>query len=122
MGDELGIGIGGLGAAARAGDLRIEAAAAEAQRAAGSGRAEEASKAFEELLARMLVKELRRGLPNGFFGGGAGADVYESWLDEHLGAALTRDDSLGLAGMVKAGLELRSEVDVDADTDAGEER
>ena len=63
---------------------------------------EETAKAFESLFARMLVKELRKGLPNGPFGGGAGSDVFEGWFDEHLGDTLVARDGLGLAGMVKA--------------------
>ncbi len=78
--------------------------AGSALRAARSGRDEEAGKAFEELLARMLVRELRRALPEGPFGGGAGADVYEGWFDETLGAALVANDALGLSGMIKTSL------------------
>jgi len=65
----------------------------------------EAGKQFEQLLAGMLVRELRRALPNGFFGQEMGADTYESWLDEHLGRALSESGALGIAGMVKVGLE-----------------
>jgi Rod binding domain-containing protein len=64
-----------------------------------------AGKQFEQLLAGMLVRELRRALPNGFFGQEMGADTYESWLDEHLGRALSESGALGIAGMVKVGLE-----------------
>ena len=60
----------------------------------------EAGKAVESLFARMLVKELRRGLDTGFFEG-PGADIYTAWLDEHLGQTLADRDALGLAGMVK---------------------
>ncbi len=55
-----------------------------------------AAQEFEALFASLLVKELRRGLPQGFFGEGAGADVYSGWLDEHLGAALAEGRGLGL--------------------------
>jgi Rod binding domain-containing protein len=64
----------------------------------------EAAKRFEALLASMLVKELRQTLPEGFFGGGAGADIYAGWLDTHLSEALAESDALGIAGMVKAEL------------------
>lgn len=73
----------------------------EALASAESGRPDEAAKSFEELFARQLVRELRRGLPEGFFGKGVGADAFESWLDEHLGAQLARDGALGIAGMLK---------------------
>lgn len=78
--------------------------AGAALRAAEAGRDEEAAHAFEEIFARIFVRELRRGLPEGVFGGGAGSDVYEGWFDEHLGAALVQRDALGLAGVVKSGI------------------
>ena len=56
----------------------------------------EAARQFEKLFASLLVKELRRGLPEGFFGQGPGADVYEGWLDEHVGGALAEGGGLGL--------------------------
>ena len=61
--------------------------------------------ALASLFATLLVKELRRALPNGFFGKGVGSDTFEGWLDEHLGQALADSDSLGLAGEIKVGLE-----------------
>jgi len=73
----------------------------EARRAAEEGRDEEAAKSFESVFARLLVREMRRALPEGLFGGGSGADVYEGWFDEHLGEALVERDALGLAGMIK---------------------
>ena len=61
-------------------------------------------KRFEALLATQLVKEMRRSLDEGFFGGGPGSDVFEGWLDEHLGEALTRGRGLGLADAVARNL------------------
>lgn len=61
---------------------------------------EAAGKKFEELLATLLVKELRRELPEGFFGQGAGSDIFEGWLDEHLGAELARGGKLGIGKIV----------------------
>lgn len=70
--------------------------------------AEEAGRRMEALFATMLVKELRRALPNqGFFGTGPGADTYNGWFDEHLGEILARDAALGLAGQVKVALDRR---------------
>ena len=63
-----------------------------------------AAKEFEKLLATILVKELRRGLPGGFFGDGPGRDVYEGWMDEHLGSALTEGEGLGLRVALERGL------------------
>lgn len=59
---------------------------------------------FEELLATQLVREMRRSLSDGFFGGGAGADIFEGWLDQHLGAEIARRGTLGLANSIEASL------------------
>ncbi|MEW6073609.1 MAG: hypothetical protein AB1726_13580 [Planctomycetota bacterium] len=74
------------------------------RRTAEEGRTAEAAQAFETLLAAMLVTEMRRAMPEGFFGDGTGADVYGSWFDAHLGAALAERDALGFAGIVKEDL------------------
>lgn len=83
-------------------DVRALAAAAgerglvDARAAAGRGDAAQAAAQFERLLSTLLFKEMRRGLSEGFFGAGTGADVYEGWLDEHLGNALSEGRGLGL--------------------------
>ena len=59
---------------------------------------------FQALLATMLVREMRRSVPEGFFGEAAGADTFNAWMDEHLGAVLAEQDALGLAGQIKASL------------------
>jgi len=74
------------------------------RRAADKGDDGKTSKEFEKLFAVMLVRELRRSMPDSPFGEGAGADVYEGWFDEHLGGALAGRDTLGIAGMVKTSL------------------
>lgn len=91
----------------------VEGALIDARAAAGRGEAVEAAMEFERLFATLLVKEMRRGLSEGFFGGGAGADVYEGWLDEHLGSALS--DGRGL------GLRIALEHELGGDRPAGEE-
>jgi len=55
---------------------------------------------FSKLLATMLVKEMRQALPEGFFGEGTGSDIFDGWLDEHLGAALANRDGLRIEGML----------------------
>lgn len=65
----------------------------------------EAAHQMEALFATMLVKELRRALPNGFFGDGTGADTFNGWLDEHFGGALAESGALDLAGMIRTSLE-----------------
>jgi len=98
----------GARALAPLGDLRSAASARgalDARRAAEAGRVDEAAARFEALLATQLVKELRKGLSEGFFGSGAGADVFEGWFDEHLGSALAASGALDLASAVRIGLQ-----------------
>jgi len=81
-----------------------DARLANVKRAAEHGDAKETARQFETLFATMLVREMRRSMPTPIFGEGAGADVYESWFDEHLGGALAQRDALGLADVVKSTL------------------
>lgn len=81
-----------------------DARLASARRAADKGDDKTTAREFEKLFAVMLVRELRRSMPESPFGEGAGADVYEGWFDEHLGGALAQRDTLGIAGMVKSAL------------------
>lgn len=60
----------------------------------------EVGRSFERVLSGLLVKQLRESLPEGFFGGGAGADTYSSWMDEHLANALADSGALRIADMV----------------------
>ncbi len=83
--------------------LRDAGRLADAQRLAGQGDRRAADK-FESLLATQLIKEMRRGLDDGFFGSGAGADVFEGWLDEHLGDSLARSGALDLASAIRVSL------------------
>lgn len=64
-----------------------------------------AANKFEELLATMLVKELRKGLGKGLFGEGAGSDIYAGWFDSHIGEALARDGGLDLEGIIRVGID-----------------
>jgi Rod binding domain-containing protein len=97
--------------------LQGERGLAAARAASGRGDGVRAAQEFERLLATLLVKELRRGLPEGFFGGGAGSDVYEGWLDEHMGASLTEGRGLGLRAALERELGPRpTESSGDADT------
>lgn len=86
--------------AARLGGQPID----DLRRSAERGDAAETARSFEQLFAVLLVRELRRCMPESPFGQGPGADVYEGWFDEHLGAALAERDALGLAGMVKSAI------------------
>jgi flagellar protein FlgJ len=76
--------------------MQGERALAAARSASAQGNGAHAARDFERLLATQLVKELRRGLPEGFFGSEAGSDVFEGWFDENLGDALCEGRGLGL--------------------------
>lgn len=72
----------------------------------------EAGQELEALFATLLVKELRKALPNeGFFGAGRGADVFNGWMDEYLGQQLAEDGALDLAGRVKVALDRQEDRD-----------
>ncbi|MCK6445889.1 MAG: rod-binding protein [Planctomycetes bacterium] len=71
---------------------------------APQGESRAAAKRFEALLATQLVKEMRRTLDDGFFGSGPGSEVFDGWLDEHLGEALVRGRGLGLTEGIAASL------------------
>ena len=85
----------------RAKELARLAAASEE----GTAEAAQVSEEFSALLGTMLVKELRKSLPEGFFGQGPGSDIMEGWLDEHIGRSLSDGWDLDIAGMVRVGLE-----------------
>ena len=67
----------------------------------------EAGKKFEGLLATMLVNQMRKSLPEGFFGKGPGADSFGGWLDKSIGDALADSWDVGIAGMVKTSLDAK---------------
>ena len=78
--------------------------AAEAARSGDEKQADEAARQFEALFATTLMREMRKGLSDGFFGSSAGADVYEGWLDEHIGRSLAESGALDMAGIIKVNL------------------
>ena len=64
---------------------------------------------FSKLLATMLVKEMRQALPEGFFGEGTGSDIFDGWLDEHLGSAIAERDGLRLEDMIRQSLQIKQD-------------
>ncbi len=66
-----------------------------------------AGKKFESLIATMLVKEMRKSLPNGFFGDGPGSDTFGGWLDKSIGDSLAGSWNVDIAGMVKTNLDAK---------------
>ncbi len=65
---------------------------------------EEAAQRFEALFMSMLVKEMRKTLPQGPFGAGPGADTYEAWFDEHVGQSVAASGAMDLVGILRSGL------------------
>ncbi|QDU86551.1 flagellar rod assembly protein/muramidase FlgJ [Planctomycetes bacterium Pla163] len=127
-------GLSGLGGAGSA--LGVDAAlangAAQADKVASLAnsardmqspeRVAEAARQFESLLATMLVKEMRAGLEEGFFGSGPGADTFSSMLDENLGNELAKRPLFGmtelLGGMARARVEAAANAAANAGADA----
>lgn len=68
------------------------------------GEPEMVAREIESLFATLLVSEMRKGLGDGFFGGGAGSDTFNGWFDEEIGASLSSRGSLGLADAVHEAL------------------
>lgn len=62
---------------------------------------ESAGKHFESMFATMLVREMRSGLDEGFFGSGPGASTFSSWLDEHVGRVIAERGALGTGALVE---------------------
>ncbi len=93
----------GLQGAARSAGMNDMMAGRVSRVAAGSdeGTPETVAREMESLFATMLVSELRKGLGEGFFGGGAGSDTFNGWFDEQIGASLASRSSLGLADQIR---------------------
>ena len=60
-----------------------------------------AAQEMESLFATLLVSEMRKGLGDGFFGGGKGADTFNGWFDEQLGASIAAQGDLGIGEQVR---------------------
>ena len=71
---------------------------------ADEGEPEVVAREIESLFATLLVSEMRKGLGEGFFGGGAGSDTFNGWFDEEIGSSLASSGSLGLADAVHESL------------------
>ena len=93
----------GLQGAVRTAGMNDMMAGRVSRVAAGSneGTPDTVAREMESLFATMLVSELRKGLGEGFFGGGAGADTFNGWFDEQIGASLASRSSLGLADQIR---------------------
>ncbi len=113
-GDIQGLGASNTLALDAQNKLKAAEAAPDADRA-------QAAKRFEQLLATELVKDMRKSLDEGFFGSGAGSDVYEGWLDEHLASAITSGRGLGMRDAIAANLDAKGAAAKSADAKSTEE-
>lgn len=82
--------------------------------------AEAVSREMESLFATLLVTELRKGLGEGFFGSGPGADTFNGWFDEQIGASLASRSSLGLTEQIQEAIVREQEAKAAADERADE--
>ncbi len=93
----------------------------EAARDAGAqGKTGEAAESFQSVLATMLIKEMRRSLPEGMFGKGPGAETYEGWFDEQVGQSMAKCNALGMDDMLREQIE-RARLQVQEASEAEEE-
>ncbi len=100
--------IGNAAFSAAANNARIAARAehvGDCARAGGDVKG--AARDFEALFATMLIKEMRKALPEGFFGGESEGDIYGGWFDEQLGRKIAEDGALHLADTLEATLAKR---------------
>ncbi|MBJ02697.1 MAG: hypothetical protein CMK00_07495 [Planctomycetes bacterium] len=65
----------------------------------------DAAERMESIFAGILVKEMGRTLPQGFFGEGPGSDVFSGWMEKHLGEELGRSGALNIAERIRFDLE-----------------
>ena len=90
--------------ASRVADLAAKARGVKAEgKSADARKGEEAAKAFEGYFNMVLVKQLRKSLPEGFFSG-TGSDVYGSWFDQYVGQTLAERNGLGIGDMIRDSL------------------
>lgn len=68
----------------------------------------EAAKKLQAVFTTMLVKEMRKSLPEGFFGEGPQGDIYSGWLDEHVGQSLADRDTLHMQELVSRSLAAKT--------------
>jgi Rod binding domain-containing protein len=92
---------------------------AVAREAASKDDPDQTARQFEALFATLLVREMRRAIPGGLFGKGAGADVFEGWFDDHVGQSLASREALGIGAMVRTSI-LREQAALAGESTAGE--
>ena len=108
-----GLTLGRAAAPAR-GDLMNNRISRVTSAGQDEGEPEMVAREIESLFATLLVSEMRKGLGDGFFGGGVGSDTFNGWFDEEIGSSLSSRGSLGLADAVHESL-IREKAAADAE-------
>ena len=70
---------------------------------AGTQKAKEAAKAFEEIFASMMLRSMRNAIPqqeNEFIPNSLGEKIYTEMLDDQYGSLLSKNGNLGLADLI----------------------
>lgn len=75
--------------------------------------AEEVAESFESLFASMVIKEMRKTLSEGFFGGDK-SDVLGGLFDMHLGQAIAQGGGLGIRDAFLSQIETQLEAKLKA--------
>lgn len=88
---------GPLGAAATVQHtLDAASSARKAEELHKHGNKDEAARELEKLFVSLLVKEMRKSLPEGFFAQGPGSNVYAGFFDQMMSEALASGPGTGL--------------------------
>jgi len=73
-----------------------------------------AAKELETLFVSLLVKEMRKTLPEGFFAKGPGSDVLSGFFDQMMSEALTSGNGTGLQDQILAGWHVKESSSAEA--------
>jgi len=67
----------------------------------GDSTPEEAAKQMEAMFVHMILKEIRKTMPDNVFGGGQAGDMYQDMLDSEMAKEIAASGNLGLADQLK---------------------
>ncbi len=88
----------------------VEAKAKDLAQAKKNG---DAAKELEKLFMSLVVKEMRRSLPEGMFGKATGANVYSGLFDQMMADALVQGEGTGLRKAIAESWQLQATTDED---------
>ena len=67
----------------------------------GDSTPEEAAKQMEAMFVHMILKEIRKTMPDNVFGGGQAGEMYQDMLDSEMAKEIAASGNLGLADQLK---------------------